>query len=431
MSVELLDLVRERIARQGPMTFAEYMEWALYHPEYGYYSSSVERIGHGGDFLTSPATHPAFGVLIGCQVGEIWDMMGRPSEFTIVEMGAADGRLCRDILGWLRVSCPGLYRRVRYVLVERSEKQRAKQRVTLARFRGKRGSIEFVSSLDGLPQEGIEGCFLSNELVDAFPVHRVMMFEGRLREVYVAEQDGRLVESLGEPSTAALGEHLRWLGVELPEGQYGEVNLLAPAWMWGVASRLRRGLVLTIDYGYTSSELYAASRREGTVLSYRRHGYSKDIYGHVGQQDLTAHVDFTALIRSGESVGLTCTGMTTQQVFLMRLGLSQYAEWLRSQRLPAAEFMSNVRAMDDLIRPEKLGGLKVLVQHKGVDAPLLTGLGATVRGGLWNQPRTKVVPRLRWRRHRSFLTPMFRLSYACEPHVAPGAKRIADDDHRA
>lgn len=408
----LSHIIREKIAGQGRITFAEFMELALYHPRNGYYNSRAERVGPEGDFTTSPLTHPSFGALIGCQLHEMWTLLGRPSAFTVVEMGAGDGRLCRDILSWLRVFAPGLYREMRYVLVERSDRQRERQVATLAGLRAKRGSVELVADLEGLLPPGVEGCFISNELVDSFPVHRVAKLGGRLQEVYVSLEDGRFVDLLGEPSTPALQEHLDWLGVDLPEGSYGEVNLLAPKWLRQVAWRLQRGFVLTIDYGYTSAELYAPARREGTLLGYRRHGYYRDLYQHVGSQDLTAHVDFSALVKAGESVGLSLAGLTTQQAFLLRLGLGRYAQALRGLGLPAAELQANLRAMDALAHPEKLGRLKVLVQRKGVAAPGLTGLDEAAGGGLRSWERAAALPRLRWRQPRSF-----------RPWLTEGARR--------
>lgn len=389
----LTSILRNRIAQEGPITFAEFMDAALYHPQHGYYASGEQRLGPAGDFCTSPTTHPAFGALIGCQLREMWDLLGRPTDFTIVEMGAGDGRLCRDVLSTLRIICPPLYRKLRYVMVERSQHQME----TLARLRTKRRDVDSLETLDDSSLSNVTGCFLSNELVDAFPVHRVVSVNGRLKEVYVGVEDDRFVDVLGEPSTLSLRDHLQWLEVELFEGQYGEVNLIALDWMRQVASRLRRGFVLTIDYGYLSKDMYAPSRREGTLLAYRRHTYGKDLYHRIGQQDLTAHVDFSALVKTGLSLGLEFTGLTTQQSFLMRLGLRQYAEALRCRRLPAAELQANVRAMDALIRPEELGGHRVLVQHKGVATPKLTGLGATVGHDLDIQRHAVKLPRLRYR----------------------------------
>ena len=399
MTEEILaGMLRERIAQQGPITFAEFMEAALYHPEHGYYSSTSERVGAHGDFSTSPTTHPVFGTLIGCQLWEMWELLDRPRKFTVVEMGCGDGLLCRDILSSVRVLCPDFFRSVRYVLVERSAGQRERQGVTLAELREERPDLESVESLDEMSLDKIEGCFLSNELVDAFPVHRVAKVGGRLREVYVGLADGQFVDVLGEPSSLALEDHLQWVGVALEEGQYAEVNLLAPEWMRQVGSRLQRGFALTVDYGYTAQQLYAPSRRGGTLLSYRRHCWGTDQYQRVGLQDLTAHVDFSALVKAGLPVGLEFTGLTSQQSFLMSLGLREYAEGLRDLRLPAPEFQANVRAMDALIRPEQLGNHRVLVQHKGIDYPNVTGLGAVSERKLDVRGSAASLPRLRWHR---------------------------------
>ena len=223
----------------------------------------------------------------------------------------------------------------------------------------------------------IDGCFLSNELVDAFPVHRVVVQGGRLREIYVGERDGGFVDVPGDLSTPEIGEYFRNDGVELGEGQEAEVNLRAREWIGNVGRRLRKGFVLTIDYGCLAEELYAPWRSSGTIMCYHRHRASGDPYERVGEQDITAHVNFSQLIRGGEEAGLAFTGLVPQYRFLIGLGLLGEME-------EAAKGMSELEglkmrlSLKHLIEPGMGMGeiFKVLVQHKGVDEPRLDGLRA-------------------------------------------------------
>ena len=223
----------------------------------------------------------------------------------------------------------------------------------------------------------IDGCFLSNELVDAFPVHRVVVQGGRLREIYVGERDGGFVDVPGDLSTPEIGEYFRNDGIELREGQEAEVNLRAREWIGNVGRRLRRGFVLTIDYGCLAGELYAPWRSSGTIMCYHRHRASGDPYERVGEQDITAHVNFSQLIRGGEAAGLAFTGLVPQYRFLIGLGLLGAME-------EAAKGMSELEglkmrlSLKHLIEPGVGMGeiFKVLVQHKGVDEPRLDGLRA-------------------------------------------------------
>ena len=223
----------------------------------------------------------------------------------------------------------------------------------------------------------IDGCFLSNELVDAFPVHRVVFQGGRLREIYVGERDGGFLDVPGDLSTPEIGEYFRNDGIELREGQEAEVNLRARQWIGNVGRRLRKGFVLTIDYGCLAGELYAPWRSSGTLMCYYRHRASGDPYERVGEQDITAHVNFSQLIRGGEEAGLAFTGLVPQYRFLIGLGLLGEME-------EAAKGMSEIEglkmrlSLKHLIEPGVGMGeiFKVLVQHKGVDEPRLDGLRA-------------------------------------------------------
>ncbi len=352
------------------------MEWCLYHPDYGYYQSEGARVGKGGDYYTAPSVHPLFGRTVARQLLQMSELVGT-ERFTVVEMGAGRGFLCRDILDWARGSAPAFYRRLDYRLVDRSRRFIREQKDRLALY-VREGKVSWDEEGEGERGEGmIDGCFLSNELIDAFPVHRVVFQGGRLREIYVGERNGGFLDVPGDLSAPEIGEYFRNDGVELEEGQEAEVNLRAREWIGKVGRSLRKGFVLTIDYGCLAGELYAPWRGSGTIMCYYRHRASGDPYERVGEQDITAHVNFSQLIRGGEEAGLAFTGLVPQYRFLIGLGLLGELEEA-AKGMSETEGLKLRLSLKHLIEPGVGMGeiFKVLVQHKGVDEPRLDGLRA-------------------------------------------------------
>jgi SAM-dependent MidA family methyltransferase len=364
----LIHKIQEEIRQKGRMTFARFMEMALYDPEEGYYTSSAERIGLGGDYYTSPDVHPIFGRLLATQIRQMETLLPGPEPFTILEMGAGKGLLARDILAGLKAVAPEGLKRFRYAVVERSPAMAARQKALLDSS-GLSSSVRWISGLDEVLAEGrLVGCVLSNELVDAFPVHRVVATREGLYEIYVGWSEGRFVETRDLPSTPDLAAYFDRLKIRLAEGQQAEVNLEAARWIRDVGKVLDRGFVITIDYGHPASELFAPHRKKGSLLCYYRHTVNDDPYARIGEQDITAHVDFTGLARAGAEVGLTLTGFTNQLNFLMSLGIAQEMERFDPE---SPETLSVKR----LLARESMGGVfKVLIQHKGLTPPLLEGL---------------------------------------------------------
>lgn len=363
---ELETILRRRIEERGGIPFADYMALCLYHPEHGYYMTPRARIGKQGDFFTSTSVHSLFGRLISRQLRQMWELLGR-APFTIVEQGAGEGHLGLDILDAVAEEEPEFYRHLRYLVVEVSPDNRRRQQSLLAAHRQRTTwcTLEEVGEVDG--------CFLSNELVDAFPVHLVEKRDGDLKEVFVAEREGRLTEELRPLSTTEIEAYFRRLGIDLAEGTRAEVNLEACRWIRQVAARLRRGFVLTIDYGYLAEELYAPFRRSGTLMCYHRHSAGEDPYRHIGSQDITAHVDFTTLQQEGEDEGLVPLFFGEQYRFLMGLGFVEALMELQ-EKAPDEKSARSLRlVLKNLILPE--GGMgetfKVLVQGKGVGEPEL------------------------------------------------------------
>lgn len=357
------------------MTFARFMELALYHPVHGYYTSrehAAERIGFFGDYYTSPDVHPVLAQTLARQIHQMDGLLGRPDPFTVIEMGPGKGQLALDVLTACRKisesASDRFFDRLQYILIERSPRLQAAQRHLLGSVHA---GVTWLESLGALDPGSVTGVLLSNELVDAFPVHRIRVEQDTVKEIYVEARDGRFHETLGPLSTPKLTaylDRLRDCGVSLQEGQTAEINLDAIVWMHEVARVLGRGYVITIDYGHTAQDLFGPDRRRGTLLGYSQQMTSENPYERVGLQDLTAHVDFSALATAGKQGGLQVTGFTNQMSFLIGLGVEQMLDSLEPG---SAEFQSIVQ----LLRPDGMGRtFKILFQHKGVPNPDLDGL---------------------------------------------------------
>ncbi len=350
------------------------MEVALYHPEGGYYTTHAQ-VGPGGDFVTAPEEHPAFGALLARQAAQCWALMGRPDPFPVLEMGGGRGALAHAFLNHAQAHLPAFFAAVRYIMLERSPRHRAMQRERLRGFLSEGNSVtasqlprqleavtELLSWVETLPDH-FSGLILSNELVDAFPVHRVVMREGALRELYVAGDDDSFTWQDGPLSTPELQRYFDRLCVTLAEGQIAEVNLAAAAWMREVARALARGFVLTIDFGHLAKELFKPERKYGSLIAYYRQMASDDLLDRLGRQDLFAQVDFSTLVTVGKEEGLEALGLVTQHHVLLDLGIEG---WL-AQADPR-----NRRAMLELVRTGEnaLGEAKLLAQARGVTGSL-------------------------------------------------------------
>ena len=350
------------------------MELALYDEQDGYYMTGGGRSRpasspfgmEGGDFFTSPSLSPLPAQCLVRQLVEIDERLGHPPVFHLVEIGPGEGVLFRDMLHACEAQHPSLMHRLSCVLVERSPALRRVQQHTLAAWQT--GQLRWVEHLEAFADGSVTGLLFSNELVDAFPVHRIRMGEDGLQELYVTGQDDALMEVAGEPSTSELSSFLSDLGVTLPVGFTTEINLEAVKWIKHVARVLDRGVVITIDYGHTAQDYFAPERRQGTLLGYHRHTVSTNPYTRVGEQDLTAHVNFSSLARAGERAGLTTTGFTNLLHFLMSLGIDELVDGCDQES-------AEVQAAAQLLRPHGMGTtFKILIQHKGLDLATLRGL---------------------------------------------------------
>ncbi|MBD2429627.1 MULTISPECIES: class I SAM-dependent methyltransferase [Fischerella] len=404
--------IADRIANSPDqrITFATYMDMALYHPDYGYYSTQAVNIGKRGDFFTSVHLGPDFGELLAEQFVQMWEILGQPVPFSLVEMGAGQGHLALDILNYLKSRYPNFFAALQYIIVEKSPILRQEQQQRLQEF-----TVQIKSSLEEILSNSIIGCFFSNELVDALPVHQFILEQGQLREIYVTLQQesivnrqssivnrqGSIVDSqelftpptpytphtsptpplpliptlfteiTAETSTPKLAEYFDLVGIQFsenvyPEGYRSEVNLAALDWLSVVADRLQRGYVLTIDYGYPASRYYNPRRSQGTLQCYWHHQRHNNPYINIGRQDITAHVDFTALERWGERCGLAKVGLTQQELFLMALGLGDRIATLSYTNQPISDLLCRRDALRQLLDPFGLGGFSILAQSKGL-----------------------------------------------------------------
>lgn len=357
------------IRKNGPMPFSDYMRMCLYDPEFGYYSRLESR--RFADFYTSVDVHPIFGRLLARQIEEMWRILGHPVDFMIVEAGAGIGRLAAQILDFAETRLPAFYQSLRYIAVEQSTARRGEH----ARSIGRHIEKGRAQSLAELPDRIAMGCIVSNELLDALPVHRVVRLAKGLREVYVAAEGDALSEKLSALSTPEIQAYFEQQAVHLQENQQAEVGLEACRWIEGSGARLDRGFVLTVDYGHEAAELYNDRHMSGTLLAYSRHRATEEFLEAPGEQDLTAHVNFTAVDLWGRRSGLCRSGSVSQMQFLMALGRqNDFADLYE----PDASEVDRVRArlmLKTLIHPEGMGEtFEVFIQHKGIETPTLTGL---------------------------------------------------------
>jgi SAM-dependent MidA family methyltransferase len=351
-----------RITEHGPITFSEFMETALYEPELGYYTSGDTEIGRDGDFYTSPHLHPVFGALVGRQAEECWEIMGRPRDFQIIEPGGGRGYLAKDMLDYLKDSA--MYESITYTLIEPNPHMKKRQEAML-REHGEK--IKWASSLRDVKVKS--GLILSNEVLDALPVHVIEM-QDELKEIYVTIEGDRIKETTGPPSDPAIEEYLEEFSIGLTPGYRTEVNLRMKDWLGQVSEVLQEGFLLSIDYGYPAPEYYSEERDRGTLLCYHKHTVNENPYIHVGEQDITAHVNFSALKKWGEDLGLQCMGFSRQGAFLVSLGIDEMITDLYG----APNYETEVSKIKGLILPGTMGDThKVMVQYRGKGAPSLRG----------------------------------------------------------
>ncbi|TYO94972.1 class I SAM-dependent methyltransferase [Desulfallas thermosapovorans] len=409
----LAGIIKQEIETNGPITFARFMEQALYHPELGYYTSPGQKIGRRGDFYTAPTINPLFAAMLARRIEQMWVATGRPKRWVVVEYGPGTGILARDILAAMKQHHPGLFNALEYYLIEISSKlietqQRVIGYTPVANNNSPTGhnqagtsghvyseKIHWVKNLKEIDPGYIDcGCILANELVDAFPIHLVRQNNNNLQELYVSlnsdnlcdDNEGRkhdrsmlnittgLNKSLpgiftlipGPLSTRELADYFDIQNIQLENGQRAEVNLQAHRWLAEIAAHLKKGYLLIIDYGTTSRELYSTHRYNGTLRCFHKHRLVDNPLINIGGQDITAHVNFSTLITWGEQLGLHKIEYTTQPQFLLNMGILDTLQKQPDYTM-SPELVKITSAIKQLVLPGGMGGIfKVLILGKNL-----------------------------------------------------------------
>ncbi|MEW6729984.1 MAG: SAM-dependent methyltransferase [Acidobacteriota bacterium] len=359
---ELEEKILTHITNRGPITFSDFMEMVLYDRDYGYYSVVAERIGPAGDYYTSANVAAEFGALLAQQCLEMRAQLGT-ERLVIVEIGAGTGQLAFDILTALIAEHHLSAQEIEYLICETSPAMQARQAEKLERFTTQ---VRWVN-YQALASAPIEGVIISNEVVDALPVHRVKWQGRRLRELFVTAAGTGLQTEWYKPSTLQLGAYLQRFDIRLEEGQIAEINLNAIVWLQQVAAALRRGFVITIDYGDLVDHLYAPDHQEGTLRCFYRHTLNDEPLARVGEQDITADVNFSALIDYGQEFGLETVRLARQADYLIRLGLLDRLQHMIENCQEDFTSLKARLALKNFFVP---GGIsdhfKVLIQQKGL-----------------------------------------------------------------
>jgi SAM-dependent MidA family methyltransferase len=311
----LVALIRDHIRRHGAASFSWFMEQALYHPEFGYYTAPRVRVGRAGDYYTNVSVGPVYGQLLASQLLEMWNFLDRPDRFTVVEQGAEDGQLASDILATLLNESPKASKCIRYVIVEPVIRNQQQQRVRLANNGSLLTHVTWRNSLSDL--EPITGAFISNELIDAMPVRIIEYRDGGWVELLVGLAGDALRFVPGKIEALELAKAVTRIPLPPVAPYRTEINLAAAKWARAVSSSLERGFVLTVDYGYSRNEFYKPERTEGTLSCYSRHRRFYNPFEQPGEIDITAHVDFTSLAEDAEQAGLKLAGYTDQHHFMI------------------------------------------------------------------------------------------------------------------
>lgn len=366
LETPLQHLIIERIHNEGAITFAEYMKMALYEPELGYYVSGPPKVGWSGDFYTSTDVGDFFAHCMGRQLQKMWEELDKPVPFHVLEQGAGRAHLAQGVRTWVDKQAPELAAALQYHTEDIRTGQDATRPAVLAYE---------------------PHVLISNELVDALPVHIVEAREQKLYEVYVNEQGNVLYEELREPSSAEVANyldtyHIPWRDYE--DGWRAEINLEALRWLQrstqllsGTGDKQKRGFLLAIDYGELAHELYTASRHRGTLVCYYKHQLNEQPLQRTGRQDITAHVNFSALIDEGKRQGLHLQTYTTQREWLTGLGIQEELAQLRERdfaiidsdrasnqgQMALLQWYNLRHRVAALTDPAGMGNFKVLLMH--------------------------------------------------------------------
>ncbi len=353
----LFDIIKEEIRESGPISFRRFVELSLFHPQHGYYSSGKARIGKKGDFYTAPSVHRSFGETISRFLARA-SLLLEGEKFVVVEFGASGGQLASDILGALRENHPDLYLKTDYIM---SEVSPAAVQAAKEKLKGHGERVRWTDSPLKIIEDGFCGVVIANEFLDSLPFHRLKSDGGEIREVFLSLRDGKIEEVLRDPETEEIYEFSKRYLDEYVQGEEAEACLLAGKWLAEVGMALQKGFVLSIDYGSLAPELYSPEKRKGTYRCFYRHELSSNSYIRIGEQDITADVNFSELMRVGDAVDLSTVTYTTQGQFLVDWGI---LEIFKTYDKPQNQ--GDRLAAKTLFMPEFMGRrFKALLQSKG------------------------------------------------------------------
>jgi len=343
----LRKLLIEKIRREGPISFRDFMRQSLYHEEFGYYSRKELAIGKNGDFVTAPHASRFFGSLIAVQLIECFEHM-KGESFSICEFGAGAGYLAYDIMKYLKDYEPEYFGSLTYFIIEPIENRIPVLAERLSDFSG---SVKIIPEFSEVG--GFSGVILANELLDAFPVHLVQKEKGNFFEIYIdVDQEGNLCEIAKEISHGPLSEYLQEIGGIIPDNYRTEINIAMKDWIGEISSSMERGYVILIDYGYPAGEYYAPYRNRGTLLGYTRQRITEDFLSYPGMVDITAHVNFTDLRKWAGEKGFRCEGFTPQWAFLGGLDPDETMNRVFGTIDPFSPVLAGIKA---LIFPQAMG----------------------------------------------------------------------------
>ncbi len=358
---DLTEKIKEKIKNSnGLITFKDFMNFALYYPELGYYTKGILRFGKTGDFITSPHTHRLFGALISRQLIEFWELLDNPKEFFIIEMGAGAGFLAKDILSYTKNYKKDFFNCIKYIIIEPFKNNIIIQKENLLEYKK---NINWIKNITEITS--ITGCIISNELLDAFPVHWIRKKDDKFFEIYIGISNNKFVPIEGKPSNKELENYIKLLDNYIPNNYDTEINLNIKNWINNISKILIKGFILTIDYGYTWKEYFHPNRNRGTLLAYKGQSVTENILDIPGEQDITAHVNFSDLYRWGKEVDIDTIGYSSQWSFLASLDVEETFKEVIGDFNP---FSPELAAIKMLLLPQGMGDShKVMIQSKGID----------------------------------------------------------------
>ena len=363
MPLSLAELLKELIRREGPVTFHDWMRAALYDPDGGYYQrADRERWGREGDYRTSPERSELFAATFARYFAKLYDELKRPEEWCIVECGAGDGRFAAGVLHALAEHFPHVLAATRYVVYEVSDDALRRARQRLSDFGAR---VEFYSDFEGVSAR--RGVYFSNELLDAFPVHRLVLSRDGLSELYVTlDAEGSFVWSTGRLSSERLSDFCLEHSLQLANGQIIEINLAIDDWLAQVGEKLDEGFLITVDYGEEADDLYDSARRpHGTLRGFLRHDFVDDVLAQPGEYDITTSINWTQVKRTGERLGFNVIEFASQDKFLLNAGLLEELErMLKKANTEAQKLSLNTSAREMILPGGMASSFKVLVHKK-------------------------------------------------------------------